>query len=81
MPGVRVGMREAGDDGCYDVRYGDDPVAVRAQLFTGACGGHRFRAITPTPCPMPRDGPKGHPLDRDGARVRFGLVPAPSFAG
>lgn len=59
IPGARVEVWEADEDGFYDVQYGDDRVAGRAHLFTDQDGGFRFWGLTPTPYPIPHDGPVG----------------------
>ncbi len=59
VPGARIELWEADDDGFYDVQYGDDRVAARAHLFTDDEGNYRFWALTPTPYPIPHDGPVG----------------------
>ncbi len=56
---ARIELWEADDDGFYDVQYGDDRVTARAHLFTDDEGGYRFWALTPTPYPIPHDGPVG----------------------
>lgn len=62
VPGARIDVWEADDDGLYDVQYDDDRVAARAHLLTDEDGGYRFWAITPTPYPIPHDGPVGRLL-------------------
>lgn len=62
VPGARIEVWEADDDGFYDVQYGDDRVAGRAHLFSGPDGGYRFWGVTPTPYPIPHDGPVGQML-------------------
>jgi hydroxyquinol 1,2-dioxygenase len=59
VPGARVELWEADDDGFYDVQYTDDRVAARAHLYADDEGGYRFWALTPTPYPIPHDGPVG----------------------
>lgn len=66
VPDARIEVWEADDDGFYDVQYGDDRVACRAHLFAGADGSYRFWAVTPTPYPIPHDGPVGHMLAATG---------------
>jgi hydroxyquinol 1,2-dioxygenase len=62
LPGARVEVWEADEDGLYDVQYDDDRTAARAHLFTDEEGRYRFWAITPTPYPIPDDGPVGQML-------------------
>lgn len=59
VPGARIEVWEADADGFYDVQYDDERVAGRAHLFTDASGDFRFWAVTPTPYPIPHDGPVG----------------------
>ncbi|BBH69746.1 6-chlorohydroxyquinol-1,2-dioxygenase [Actinoplanes sp. OR16] len=66
VAGARIEVWEADDDGFYDVQYGDDRVAARGHLVTDAAGGFRFWAITPTPYPIPHDGPVGRLLAATG---------------
>ncbi|MEU6200691.1 intradiol ring-cleavage dioxygenase [Streptomyces sp. NPDC047061] len=66
VPGARIEVWEADEDGFYDTQYGDDRTAARAHLFTGADGGYRFWALTPTPYPIPHDGPVGELLAATG---------------
>jgi hydroxyquinol 1,2-dioxygenase len=57
--GARIEVWEADDDGMYDVQYGDDRTAARGHLFSDADGRYEFWAVTPTPYPIPHDGPVG----------------------
>jgi hydroxyquinol 1,2-dioxygenase len=66
VPGARLEVWEADSDGFYDVQYGDDRVAGRGHLFTDEDGGFRFWAVTPTPYPIPDDGPVGDLLRATG---------------
>ncbi|QJU53372.1 dioxygenase [Herbiconiux sp. KACC 21604] len=59
VAGARLEVWEADEDGLYDVQYGDDRVAGRAHLFTDEAGEYRFWGLTPTPYPIPDDGPVG----------------------
>lgn len=63
---ARIEVWEADADGFYDVQYPDDRVAARAHLFTDTKGGYRFWGLTPTPYPIPHDGPVGKLLDAVG---------------
>jgi hydroxyquinol 1,2-dioxygenase len=75
---------EADDDGFYDVQYPDGRTAARGHLRTDAGGGYRFWALTPTPYPIPSDGPVGRLLEATGRspmrapHLHF-LVTAPGF--
>jgi hydroxyquinol 1,2-dioxygenase len=62
LAGARLEVWEADDDGFYDVQYDEPRLAARAHLSTGADGGYRFWALTPTPYPIPDDGPVGRLL-------------------
>ncbi|HEY0167381.1 MAG TPA: dioxygenase [Jatrophihabitans sp.] len=66
LAGARLEVWEADDDGRYDVQYPDGRVAARGRLFTDADGGYRFWAVTPTPYPIPDDGPVGALLAATG---------------
>ncbi|MER5428998.1 dioxygenase [Streptomyces sp. NPDC002588] len=66
MAGARIEVWEADEDGFYDVQYDDDRMAARGHLFTDEAGTYRFWAITPTPYPIPHDGPVGALLDAVG---------------
>ncbi|MFB7336944.1 intradiol ring-cleavage dioxygenase [Streptomyces adustus] len=66
VAGARIEVWEADEDGFYDTQYGDDRLAARAHLFTDADGGYRFWALTPTPYPIPHDGPVGALLAATG---------------
>jgi hydroxyquinol 1,2-dioxygenase len=61
-----VEVWEADADGRYDVQYDDGRVAARGHLHTDAGGGYRFWAVTPTPYPIPDDGPVGRLLRATG---------------
>lgn len=66
VPGARIEVWEADEDGFYDVQYGDDRTAARAHLFSEDDGSYRFWGITPTPYPIPHDGPVGRMLQAVG---------------
>jgi hydroxyquinol 1,2-dioxygenase len=84
VPDARIEVWEADEDGFYDVQYGDDRTAGRAHLFSDADGGYRFWGITPTPYPIPHDGPVGALLAASGrsplraAHLHF-MVTAPGL--
>lgn len=63
IPGARIEVWEADEDGFYDVQYADDRTAARAHLFSDAVGEYRFWGLTPTPYPIPHDGPVGRLLE------------------
>ncbi|QGG42671.1 dioxygenase [Aeromicrobium yanjiei] len=66
IAGARIEVWEADEDGFYDVQYTDDRVAGRAHLFSDDDGSFRFWAVTPTPYPIPHDGPVGAMLAATG---------------
>jgi hydroxyquinol 1,2-dioxygenase len=66
VAGARIEVWEADEDGMYDVQYDDGRTAARAHLFSAEDGGFRFWGITPTPYPIPADGPVGAMLARAG---------------
>nr|WP_296780613.1 dioxygenase [Rhodococcus sp. (in: high G+C Gram-positive bacteria)] len=84
VPEARIEVWEADEDGFYDVQYDDDRVAARAHLFAGADGEYRFWSLTPTPYPIPHDGPVGRMLAATGrspmraSHLHF-MVSAPGF--
>jgi len=66
VPGARIEVWEADEAGFYDVQYGDDRTGARGHLFAGDQGEYRFWALTPTPYPIPHDGPVGRLLEAAG---------------
>ncbi len=66
VPNARIEVWEADDDGFYDVQYTDGRVAGRAHLYTDQDGNYRFWGLTPTPYPIPHDGPVGQMLEAVG---------------
>jgi hydroxyquinol 1,2-dioxygenase len=66
VPGARIEVWEADAEGLYDVQYGDDRVAGRGHLHADDDGRYRFWAVTPTPYPIPDDGPVGALLRATG---------------
>ncbi|MGU3436333.1 dioxygenase [Actinomycetes bacterium M1A6_2h] len=66
VSGARIEVWEADEDGFYDVQYTDDRTAGRGHLVTGDDGTYRFWGVTPTPYPIPHDGPVGTMLDAVG---------------
>ena len=84
VPHARIEVWEADDAGMYDVQYDDGHLGGRAHLFTDAEGTYRFWGLTPTPYPIPDDGPVGRLLARSGrspmraSHLHF-MVTAPDF--
>jgi hydroxyquinol 1,2-dioxygenase len=66
VPGARIEVWEADEDGFYDIQYGDNRVAGRAHLFADDQGHYNFWGLTPTPYPIPHDGPVGRLLEATG---------------
>jgi hydroxyquinol 1,2-dioxygenase len=66
VAGARIEVWEADEDGFYDVQYADDRTAGRAHLFSAQDGSFTFWAVTPTPYPIPHDGPVGAMLAATG---------------
>jgi hydroxyquinol 1,2-dioxygenase len=66
VPGARIEVWEADEEGFYDVQYPDDRTAARAHLFADDQGDYRFWGLTPTPYPIPHDGPVGSLLGAAG---------------
>lgn len=66
VAGARIEVWEADEDGFYDVQYDDGRTAGRAHLRSDDDGGFRFWAVTPTPYPIPHDGPVGRMLAATG---------------
>lgn len=62
IPGARIEVWEADEEGLYDVQYADGRIAGRAHLYSDAQGRFRFWGLTPTPYPIPHDGPVGRML-------------------
>jgi hydroxyquinol 1,2-dioxygenase len=66
LAGARVEVWEADADGFYDVQYADDRTAARGHLFADEEGRYSFWGLTPTPYPIPHDGPVGRMLQAVG---------------
>ncbi len=84
VPQARIEVWEADEDGFYDVQYADERLAGRASIRADTDGGYRFWCLTPTPYPIPDDGPVGALLKAVGrspmraAHLHF-LVESPGF--
>lgn len=63
---ARIEVWEADEDGFYDVQYTDERVCGRAHMFSDSEGNYRFWGLTPTPYPIPHDGPVGKLLEATG---------------
>jgi len=66
LSGARIEVWEADAEGYYDVQYDDERSAARAHLFADEQGRYAFWALTPTPYPIPHDGPVGRLLAATG---------------
>jgi hydroxyquinol 1,2-dioxygenase len=66
LAGARLEVWEADDEGLYDVQRAGDRLSARAHLFADDQGRYRFWALTPTPYPIPHDGPVGQLLAASG---------------
>ncbi|MGD6741172.1 intradiol ring-cleavage dioxygenase [Streptomyces sp. BH106] len=66
LAGARIEVWEADETGHYDVQYDDHRTAARGHLVTDSQGRFRFWAVTPTPYPIPHDGPVGELLESVG---------------
>jgi hydroxyquinol 1,2-dioxygenase len=66
VPGARIEVWEADEDGFYDVQYAGDRVAGRGWLRSGPGGEYRFWSVHPAPYPIPDDGPVGDLLTAAG---------------
>jgi len=66
LAGAKIEVWQADEDGFYDVQYDDGRVVARAHLFTDEQGRYSFWGITPTPYPIPDDGPVGRMLEAVG---------------
>lgn len=62
----KIEVWEADEDGLYDVQYDASKRSARGRLFSDTNGEYRFWALTPTPYPIPNDGPVGRMLDAVG---------------
>jgi hydroxyquinol 1,2-dioxygenase len=84
IAGARIEVWEADAEGFYDVQYPGDELAARGHMFTDSEGAYRFWGLTPTPYPIPHDGPVGELLAATGrspvraAHLHF-MVTAPGY--
>jgi hydroxyquinol 1,2-dioxygenase len=87
VDGAEVDIWQADEEGLYDVQRVElgDTRRARGVMRTDAAGRIRFRALAPTPYPIPTDGPVGRMLTATGrhpwrpAHLHF-RVRAPGFA-
>ena len=66
LAGARIDVWEADEDGLYDVQRDGAQRAARGHFFSDAEGTYRFWGLTPTPYPIPDDGPVGRMLTAVG---------------
>jgi len=66
LAGARIDVWEADDEGMYDVQHPGDQVQGRGFLHTDDRGRYGFWGVTPTPYPIPHDGPVGDLLTAAG---------------
>jgi hydroxyquinol 1,2-dioxygenase len=66
LSGARIEVWEADEDGLYDVQRDAARRSARAHLLSEPDGSYRFWALTPTPYPIPNDGPVGQMLEAVG---------------
>jgi hydroxyquinol 1,2-dioxygenase len=66
VPGARIEVWEADEDGFYDVQYPGDAMGGRGWLRSGPAGEYRFWSVHPSPYPIPDDGPVGDLLAAAG---------------
>ncbi|GAB3310802.1 hydroxyquinol 1,2-dioxygenase [Epidermidibacterium keratini] len=66
IPGAKIEVWEADDDGMYDVQYDDDRMSARAHIYSDDEGHYQFWALTPVPYSIPADGPAGDMLRNAG---------------
>ncbi|QIN80748.1 hydroxyquinol 1,2-dioxygenase [Rubrobacter marinus] len=86
IPGARVDVWQADEEGFYDVQYDDlEGARGRGRLRTDEEGRYSFWSVKPEPYPIPYDGPVGDLLRAAGrspmrpAHVHF-MVQAPGYA-
>jgi len=83
IPGARIDVWQADDEGLYDVQY-DDLASARARghLFSSSNGAFWFQTIRPRSYPIPTDGPVGRLLRAAGrspmrpAHIHFRIAAA-----
>ncbi|MCL2543090.1 MAG: hydroxyquinol 1,2-dioxygenase, partial [Nocardioidaceae bacterium] len=66
LPGAVLEVWEADEDGLYDVQRDAGSRAARGRLVADDQGRFRFWGLTPTPYPIPDDGPVGQMLTATG---------------
>ena len=67
IPGARLDVWQADEEGFYDVQYDDlEGARGRGRLHTDGEGRYRFWSVKPEPYPIPYDGPVGDLLRAAG---------------
>ncbi|MHA6796193.1 dioxygenase family protein [Pseudonocardia bannensis] len=66
LPGARIEVWEADEDGLYDVQYPGARTAGRGRLRAGDSGEYRFWSVLPSCYGIPDDGPVGEMLAAAG---------------
>lgn len=66
LGGVIVDVWQSDSEGFYDVQKEMDGASLRARFRTGPDGRYSFWTVTPSPYPIPTDGPVGHLLAQLG---------------
>jgi hydroxyquinol 1,2-dioxygenase len=84
VPGARIEVWAADDDGFYDVQHAGQNLAGRGHLFASGDAEYDFWTVQPAAYPIPHDGPVGDLLAAAGrspmrpAHIHF-MVSAPGF--
>lgn len=63
---VVIDVWQSDSEGFYDVQKEMDGASLRARFRTGPDGRYAFWTVTPSPYPIPTDGPVGQLLARSG---------------
>jgi hydroxyquinol 1,2-dioxygenase len=66
IPGARIEVWEADEEGFYDVQYEGNVTSGRAHLYADEDGRFSFWSVKPAAYPIPDDGPVGQLLRRLG---------------
>jgi len=66
VPGALIEVWQADEEGLYDVQHADGRTSGRGHLHADGEGRYEFWGITPTPYPIPHDGPVGRLLAATG---------------
>jgi hydroxyquinol 1,2-dioxygenase len=66
LAGARIEVWKADEDGLHDVQYDAAKRSARGYLFSDVDRTYRFWGLTPTPYPIPNDGPVRKMLEAVG---------------